>query len=274
MCTIKMFAPYYAQKIVTDLDEISFENVIELIRDNWGYEILSDIIAQYKIEPTGYFEDIHVVGADLYDFVEQEIEKAERVVAICEAEDGSLPDVEPIEFSIKQLLLEMLEERNMDENFFVDTGKIIEDSLYSFVKSSFWHFGLILPNNRGVIEDVAQWPSPVEVGERISFWKNGQELLPIIWFGPEGQAPLRRWTISPNDDEKTMRFWYDINDVMENLQGDPDQNFLLWYLYECGHYSPAIDDILASCPVMFCETDMKKQIEEKIYRFFLSKTKR
>ena len=72
-------------------------------------------------------------------------------------------------------------------------------------------------------------------------------------------------------DTDQIQFWFDYDYLMENLQGAPDQMFLVWYIYECGMYVPDIDEIRECCPVLISESDTPEQLAQKISTFIASK---
>ena len=142
MYRISIATPYFEYQADVDEDLVMYDDVEAYIRENFWYEIIGNIVAQYGIKPAGYFENVLEIGLELYSFVEQEILSAERAVAICSELADSQEVVSTEEYQLKELLLEIMEERGSAENFSVDTGSVVEASLMEFVDSSFWHYGL------------------------------------------------------------------------------------------------------------------------------------
>lgn len=270
MYTISISTPYFEHKADTDVELSNYDAVAAYIRENYWHELIADIIAQYQIEPSGFFENVLEIGDGIYSFVEEEILSAKCAVAICSELDETAREVSACEYSLKELLLEILEERSSDENFSVDTGNIVESSLERFIDTSFWHYGLLDKESGEVIENIALWPRAELSEQNITFLSKGKSLLPILWYGPDNQPPLRRWMLGP-DDVASIHFWFDFDNLMENIQGLPEQTFLVWYIYECGRYIPDIDEIRKVCPILLCEDDDQESLTRKITEFFVSK---
>lgn len=273
MYSLKIWSPFFEHVAINEFEEISFAEVEEYVRDFLWSEILDSLISLYPNEPIGYFTDVNEIGNDLYNFFENTIQRAERIVAIFEELDSNYEVPITKEICLKELFLEIVEESSADESYCVNTGAVVEDSLYRFIKSSTWHWGLLCTGGGVITEMTPNFSASIEITEQFHFYHNGIELFPILWYGPEGQSPIPRWTISPLDTVEKIHFWFktENHEIMENLQDDPDQMFLVWYIYECGRWYPDLEDILQKCPVPFFENDSANVISEKLYSYIGSK---
>lgn len=243
----------YADDVITD----AFQSVIEKAME------------QYEPEADGFF-DIYDITAELYIRADDYIASvASNIHIFADEIDTNGQVASHMELDAVKILQSLIELRPACEMGYIDAGGCVEQSLVKFVAEGSWHFGLKADDR--IICDKKEWPAPRDENGKTIWDKNGEDLLPIFWFGISGKAPIPIWTIDCNMPENSIAFWFEQHRgyVLEPLLSDPDEGFLIWYLMECGRFVPEVDEIREGCPIDFSADDSADMIARKINDFFV-----
>jgi len=209
------------------LDDVKDE-INSVLRDEL-WDFYSNVISGCPVVPRGSF-----VEADIYSYVIGYMK--ETILAnkgIWTAECTLITDnqesamVFTIDFT--DILMEMLEFDSSTGEFNSRLGSYVENCLLKFEKCGEWHIS-----------------------------------RDAVWFGTNSESADHPWSIDSQTEKDELAIWFE-HDSYEfmKLIGDFSENFLFWYVYECGCCIPNIESIRKSCPISIEEADSSADILKK-----------
>ena len=256
--------PGYEEKVETDKLLTSLDDVVDVFADHlqdYLNDLLANICDRLGEEAKGVFSQKEI-EQEIYSNTLASLEEVESdLYVVCRQQgDDSDEVLSSNKIPVLSFLYEQLEYGMLDSGWITPkVSQIVESRLFEFVKQSEWHIG-IRSQDGEILENIDDWGRCEHVKDRL--WRcQGTDYSPIVWYGPVNEKPIPEWTISTSTEEYDSNFWFQSSlswqscDVLEHLIKDYDLVLDIWYLAECGCWTPDMKDIIQKCPVEFEEND-------------------
>lgn len=191
-------------------------------------------------------------------------------------------DMEYRDIPLASIVVDLVEQQRSDENYCIQGGGLAICMMTDFLRQGSWQHGVQLPSGEVVRETGG-------LALKDGAWQlNGESVVPIIWFGLDGEAPIEVWTLSRSprllrSDRYDGRaawldFWFnddycmDWDAMFDGFHSDTCNYFTIWMFCECGMSEPKEDffNVRDSCPINLCVNDTNQQFTEKIDAYFLN----
>lgn len=191
------------------------------------------------------------------------------------------------EISLADIYVNLFRDRIESERGTIDGAQLALDMMSNFLQNGSWHFGLKTIDGQ-ILEDIGEWPDyPLNKEGAIHWIKDDHELVPIIWFGMKGQAPIDCWTLCDSPQIKNCKsylgaedtiihqenwkhFWFCEFWTMDwNVLWDNDEAAIIWAFSECGMDEPTEDfyKVRKDCPIELLQEDSTEVMLNKISAF-------
>lgn len=279
-CTSKKFE---IKIEIEGINRCNLFNALYSINEEMISDVINDAFDAVSITPRGVF-NLENLELEMCSFVRGYLTGLYQDEVFTCINIADERDVEKI--SILDVLLWGLrdEEYNACGGFYPRLASYIDRSLEKYVATGTWHIGLH-GENEGVIYDVSNWPDPVWDNGRTKWIKNGKELYPYIWFGPEGvfDYEIRKWSVwsgivnevgSLKEYEQNSALVFSANILVDNFLErvitDFNYDFETWFGAECGYVIPDVDEIARECPIPLYGCTDEKEYIKKIDEFYVN----
>ncbi len=234
----------------TDFFCTTEEDVIKVIGEDFSYEVINTAFETIEKYPLSVFDEMEVESY-IYSHAEDYIRSRKNELVI---ESQHISDtgevIKTFKISIENYILNRLEEDQIDCQSNCRVGQYIESCLSLFCDKASWHISII--DLSGNIVDLEETNRPVCDSSNI-----------ILWFGVKRFGPQTPWIIT--NETSDLSFWFERDSwLFLEAISNMEEGTLIWYIYECGNWTPDIDLIRQKCPVSFSASDTGKLVIERV----------